>query len=790
MNVTYAFFTATAKNSNAVNKTGLIKIMFDPITKQLNTTDISGTAQVFPGDTLNINGSLLNDGNNDCYAILEFEVYVQKYGASTKETAVHKYYAYEGSTLKEITGTTGSYSTYASIISSTSGSNKKSFNLSYKFTGEKYDNSYKKATVTYAVYGYAIQTANISQTKATEELLDTAGYKYLTVYGNSVQNGTPSPANPVEIQSVGEKTKNLFDGYWEIGALSTTNGSNLPSSSSLRSNYIQLNPNTNYYITLPAGSNYYPFLYNTNKQFSRYLGLRVGSFSFTTSSSEYYFKIMQYNSTLLPTKIQLEEGSTATEYEPYGYKIPINVKSKNLVDIPSTTVSGTSNWTTPLIGDFSLPSGTYTISCNFVQNGTDLSTVYLDTREYEKNTPLYGSKRTTDARGKLSMTFTIPEGKNGFRLYFSSNCSETAKNTSCDFSNIQVEKGETATEYELPSSYYSNLFDKSTIKNGYIKSNGAVENVTWMQCTDYIDISGNDGYITYAYSQATNSTSRYIAFYNSSKTFINGEIQKDITQGISSTIAVPSGAKYVRLNISPDLINSAVVVRGKDYSRYSQSTTYVYIDEPLRKVGNYADYIDLQTGTLVRQVGFKVLDGSESWKFETSSSTYYLAINDRLATTTCPMISNYFEYVKPSVAVPNIGQFRSGASTNTMFNYDNTVGGIEGWISFLETQYANNSPVVVQYALATPTETTISVPDLGQFSGSVIEVGTSVSPSSTVSNNNTRIPSEYQMVEYIQSTGTQYINTGFTPNQDTRVVCDFQVTEMSAAFVFGSRTSV
>ena len=177
----------------------------------INTTDISGTAQVFPGDTLNINGSLLNDGNNDCYAILEFEVYVQKYGASTKETAVHKYYAYEGSTLKEITGMSGAYSTYATIISSTSGSNRKSFNLSYKFDGEKYNNSYKKATVTYAVNGYAIQTANVSQTKATEELLNTAGYKYLRVYGNSVQNGTPSPTSPVEIQSVGERANNEFN---------------------------------------------------------------------------------------------------------------------------------------------------------------------------------------------------------------------------------------------------------------------------------------------------------------------------------------------------------------------------------------------------------------------------------------------------------------------------------------------------------------------------------------------------------------------------------------------------
>lgn len=46
---------------------------------------------------------------------------------------------------------------------------------------------------------------------------------------------------------------------------------------------------------------------------------------------------------------------------------------------------------------------------------------------------------------------------------------------------------------------------------------------------------------------------------------------------------------------------------------------------------------------------------------------------------------------------------------------------------------------------------------------------------------------KYQQVEYIESTGTQFIDTKFIPNQDTRVVCDFQLTELKASFVFGAR---
>ena len=38
-----------------------------------------------------------------------------------------------------------------------------------------------------------------------------------------------------------------------------------------------------------------------------------------------------------------------------------------------------------------------------------------------------------------------------------------------------------------------------------------------------------------------------------------------------------------------------------------------------------------------------------------------------------------------------------------------------------------------------------------------------------------RLPIGYTEVEYIQNTGTSYLNIAFTPNQDTRVVCDMQL---------------
>lgn len=52
-----------------------------------------------------------------------------------------------------------------------------------------------------------------------------------------------------------------------------------------------------------------------------------------------------------------------------------------------------------------------------------------------------------------------------------------------------------------------------------------------------------------------------------------------------------------------------------------------------------------------------------------------------------------------------------------------------------------------------------------------------------------RLPNSYTEVQYIESTGTQWINTGFKPNQNTRVKMDCNVIgfNSSDAFLFGAR---
>lgn len=52
-----------------------------------------------------------------------------------------------------------------------------------------------------------------------------------------------------------------------------------------------------------------------------------------------------------------------------------------------------------------------------------------------------------------------------------------------------------------------------------------------------------------------------------------------------------------------------------------------------------------------------------------------------------------------------------------------------------------------------------------------------------------RLPEGYTELTYIESTGTQYIDTGFKPNNNTRIVADMEITSGATSFLFGARNN-
>lgn len=173
-----------------------------------------------------------------------------------------------------------------------------------------------------------------------ESYSDGNGLKNYRIYGNSVQNGTPTPTSPIEIQSVGDKTKNLFK---------TTNnvvGTITPTTAVINSGYkwatttdfIFLEAGT-YTISYKTGINLrHVVIFNQEKELVSYLwSNRKNPYTFTVNENCLvridFERAGNVNIENLETfyteyEVQLEKGNTNTVYEPYGYKIPIKATNE------------------------------------------------------------------------------------------------------------------------------------------------------------------------------------------------------------------------------------------------------------------------------------------------------------------------------------------------------------------------------------------------------------------------------------------------------------------------------
>ena len=160
--------------------------------------------------------------------------------------------------------------------------------------------------------------------------------------GNTVQNGTPTPDNPIMPQGTGERTGNLWNAIkYSYTSLSDTNVWAYRSSLTGSVYRIPCMPNTKYtlYLTENVGISIWricevstdvvPNASSTSVPTTGVYASAVPtskSATFTTSASAKYI-LFQSNETsydsILPV-IMLIEGTTKIPYESYGYKIPIS----------------------------------------------------------------------------------------------------------------------------------------------------------------------------------------------------------------------------------------------------------------------------------------------------------------------------------------------------------------------------------------------------------------------------------------------------------------------------------
>lgn len=144
--------------------------------------------------------------------------------------------------------------------------------------------------------------------------------------------------------------------------------------------------------------------------------------------------------------------------------------------------------------------------------------------------------------------------------------------------------------------------------------------------------------------------------------------------------------------------------------------------EMLLKVGDYQDVQNVTNGNITRNVGIKVLDGTEDW-FEGTSGTGYRKISLQMTNVgvTGSNSAGLCTHCKCEYA-NTVGNFYFSSSGTLQMVVDSTET-LSGFKTWLANQYANGTPVIVVYTLATATTETVTGQHLGIQAGTnVVEI--------------------------------------------------------------------
>ena len=405
----------------------------------------------------------------------------------------------------------------------------------------------------------------------------------------------PAPDNPIEIESVGERTKNLLDSsLWEeeltlqgvtIQYLKNEDCFVLNGTATALSAYALKNINLevdttkqySLYLKYVSGSidkskttdtNYAMFALGksdtkttTNSwDTTNWLIASLPTENTTTKSStidmQYLNQVWFYISPQVEfinykVKLQLEEGSSATDYEPYGYKIPVTTSGINLFDKSQSYAYSTGSI-----------SSTETDTGLIVENGKD------------------GAAHV-------------------FNLYHIAPVEDLNNQT---------------------------IYMKSDVKLG-----GATSS---MLVLGYSDSDGQNRIIKSIVS-ITSDGSYKIKMDVDAETYAGKYVSVWLYSNANSDVLSVKGTTIEFSNIMAS-------VEDKPYEPYFESTTTnIYIDEPLRKVGDYVDYIDFSNGKLYRTVGAHTFTGNESVIAQGSKPNFAVVLPTPGITTVAP-IGNYY----------------------------------------------------------------------------------------------------------------------------------------------------
>lgn len=483
------------------------------------------------------------------------------------------------------------------------------------------------------------------------------------VYGNSIQSGTPTPDSPIEVQSVGVKTNNLFnikefEENLQYGYILDDNGTPLKDKFSAYSTYrIPTKEGQTIFI---SGAFQRVYFYDKDDNFIERTIAHYGI------NKSYIIKQdgcirLQIQHAYWDSKKGVEQvliSPTLLDYEPFGYKIPVTVRGKNLLDVNS--------------------AGTKTVT--------------------------------------VSGITVEPYGMNGFHVY----------GVPTTTNNIVFRNGAETTRYRT-----------------YIKKD------TVLKTSVHLDKTYNN--ILPSGTRVNFQCSLYGVNYNwlvNASTPNAIKIPEDAYAiGYNTLIlATVDTEPYLDFVFYPQVeVVESTTSTATSYEPYIEPQTFnLYLNEPLRKTGEYADCIDSGKKADVHKVGVtkvKNLSWSKQSNFTTSDGTVLYRYEAK-ASKKRNFVGSYSSVGKLfCTGLKNVAYGPSKANNSISERYVESTSstGMGRHVRILTSEYSTVSDMLsafgefdIYYILddAYVTEEPIDLPKLPQFKGTTIyEVQSDITPS-------------------------------------------------------------
>lgn len=276
----------------------------------------------------------------------------------------------------------------------------------------------------------------------------------------------------------------------------------------------------------------------------------------------------------------------------------------------------------------------------------------------------------------------------------------------------------------------------SDTENGYIQIDGTVtpyidptqnEQVT----KNFIKLNPKQKYLTYSYKATVTNNYLWlgIGVYDEKYNFIKrlgGDVSNTSTGSLKSsgTYEIPSNAKYIKVSYrkyNDGILQLEYGQTATNYQPYqSQSFNYTLSNPLYRLSDTVYDYIDLNKGKIIRNVGIVEFDGSsdENW-------LQYNGVDVKLKVFySGPLNNKLKDLTKNEILLSNKLIYRYGCwGTDLEYTFSDNLNNHFIYITMpmdisntnVFKQWLSQNPITVYYQLSTPTEEDIPTELLTQL---------------------------------------------------------------------------